>query len=294
VTAEVEVEVEAYDDATTFLGVATGFLESRPVEHNLILSLLHFGAGTGAPARYWLARDDGGPLGVAMQSPLDEPALVTPMPVPAVRAIVDRMAAAGVAVPGVAGEAGTAAAFAGYWSEAFRGGARPGLGMRLSLLGTLVRPAGIPGGLRPATRADLSLVVEWGHAFADEVGEHRAPEAMIARRVDAGHLWLWEVDGAPVCLIGRTDPVAGVVRVGPVYTPAERRGCGYAAVGVGEVSATVVAAGGRCILYTDLDNPTSNGVYRRLGYAAVSEVLRYDLAPGRSVGPAPIAPGPNP
>jgi len=34
-------------------------------------------------------------------------------------------------------------------------------------------------------------------------------------------------------------------------------------------------AGFRCILYTDLANPTSNSIYRRIGYRAVAEGLRY-------------------
>jgi predicted GNAT family acetyltransferase len=29
------------------------------------------------------------------------------------------------------------------------------------------------------------------------------------------------------------------------------------------------------MLYTDLANPTSNSIYRRIGYRAVAEVLRY-------------------
>jgi predicted GNAT family acetyltransferase len=45
--------------------------------------------------------------------------------------------------------------------------------------------------------------------------------------------------------------------------------------GVAAVSAGVLAAGRRCILYTDLGNPTSNSVYRRIGYRAVVECLRY-------------------
>jgi predicted GNAT family acetyltransferase len=40
----------------------------------------------------------------------------------------------------------------------------------------------------------------------------------------------------------------------------------------------VLEAGQRCILYTHLGNPTSNGVYRRLGYQAVAESLRYEFS----------------
>ena len=46
---------------------------------------------------------------------------------------------------------------------------------------------------------------------------------------------------------------------------------------VGFVSRQMVDAGLRCVLYTDLDNPTSNSVYRSLGYRAISENVRYEF-----------------
>ncbi|MEX2660100.1 MAG: GNAT family N-acetyltransferase, partial [Acidimicrobiales bacterium] len=75
-----------------------------------------------------------------------------------------------------------------------------------------------------------------------------------------------------------SPPVAGVTRVQAVYTPEERRGCGYASACVAAVSEVALAAGRRCILYTDLGNPTSNGIYRNIGYQAVAEALRYRFA----------------
>jgi predicted GNAT family acetyltransferase len=41
------------------------------------------------------------------------------------------------------------------------------------------------------------------------------------------------------------------------------------------VSARAQRDGATCILYTDLGNPTSNSVYRSLGYTAISEIVRY-------------------
>ena len=56
----------------------------------------------------------------------------------------------------------------------------------------------------------------------------------------------------------------------------------YAGACVAALSARVLAAGQRCILSTDRANPTSNAVYRRLGYRAVSEGLRYEFMPRRT------------
>lgn len=55
----------------------------------------------------------------------------------------------------------------------------------------------------------------------------------------------------------------------------DRRDRGYASALVADVSDFVLTRGDRCILYTDLDNPTSNSIYRALGYRAVAEALKY-------------------
>lgn len=73
-------------------------------------------------------------------------------------------------------------------------------------------------------------------------------------------------------------PVAGVVRIGPVFTPPELRGRGYAGVAVAELSRRLLHAGNRaCMLYTDLANPTSNSVYQRIGYRPVLDAQQLDF-----------------
>jgi predicted GNAT family acetyltransferase len=62
-------------------------------------------------------------------------------------------------------------------------------------------------------------------------------------------------------------PAAGVARVGPVYTPPGWRRRGYGAA----VAATAARSGLRSgvteiVLYTDLANPTSNSIYRAIGF----------------------------
>jgi predicted GNAT family acetyltransferase len=73
-------------------------------------------------------------------------------------------------------------------------------------------------------------------------------------------------------------PTVGVVRVQYVYTPPERRGFGYATGCVEHMSRVHVARGLQCVLYTDLGNPTSNSIYRNIGYEAISETLVYGFA----------------
>jgi predicted GNAT family acetyltransferase len=80
-------------------------------------------------------------------------------------------------------------------------------------------------------------------------------------------------------MAGRTAKVGGMVRVDPVYTPAHLRGHGYAAAVTTEVSRAALATGAEeVVLYTDPGNPTSNALYRRLGYVPITELAGYDFS----------------
>ena len=135
--------------------------------------------------------------------------------------------------------------------------------------------------MRPADHADRALLLEWVEAFATEVlhesvsgdaglRHERSVDARLAGG-DAGFA-LWEADGRPVSLVGFGGPTPNGIRIGPVYTPPEHRGRGYASALTAEVSAQQLAGGRRfCFLYTDLGNPTSNAIYMRIGYERVCD-----------------------
>src|SRR5689334_3388255 len=106
---------------------------------------------------------------MAMQSPLTFRAAVTPVPLDAVGALVDAMAAEVPALPGIAGEAATAASFAGAWTERLGSAANPIEGQRIYRLDDVIAPVGVAGRLRSAGPDDLDLVIEWFEAFHAEV-----------------------------------------------------------------------------------------------------------------------------
>ena len=73
-----------------------------------------------------------------------------------------------------------------------------------------------------------------------------------------------------------------MVRVGPVYTPPELRGRGYAGAATAAASQAALDAGVRqVVLYTDLANPTSNALYQRLGYRPVEDRVIFSFTPAR-------------
>jgi predicted GNAT family acetyltransferase len=191
-------------------------------------------------------------------------------------AMVDAIAATSeVSLPGVNGEAATAAGFAGHWSERRKSAATPFQGNRLYELLEAGEATGIDGKLRQALSRDRGLMIHWTRAFQTEIGEpNDDTEVRVDRGLAAGQLWFWD-DGEAKSMAVARKPIEGVVRVSGVYTPAENRKCGYAAAWVYALSKHMRDAGFRCVLYTDLANPTSNSIYRRIGYRAVAEVLRY-------------------
>ncbi len=264
------------EDPAFALSRAGVFLSSRPVLHNLVLSILHARVAHADPGRYWIAIQGDNAVGVVVQSPLTFPATLTPMEPPVATAMADAIAEAGVALPGINGEAATAASFAGQWSERSKSAATPFQGNRLYELLELGEVHGIEGRLRQADPKERSLMILWARAFQHEIGESADDtELRVDRGLAAGQLWLWDLSGDAVSMAVSRESVHAVVRLSGVYTPVEKRRHGYAAACVHALSKQLGDAGYRCILYTDLGNPTSNSIYRRIGYRAVAEALRY-------------------
>ena len=278
------VTVHVTDDAREADAAAGAFLAAKPVDHTVPLSLLADRIVHDRPGRYWWATRGADVVGFALRTPPSFHASVVPMDGETADAIADRLAVDDDAppLPGVIGEAATAARVTGRWTERTRCGATPAEGQRLYRLGTLTEPTGVPGELRTATTDDLPLLVDWLRAFDRDTGMPATggrPEDMLLPRIEAGRMWIWDDDGA-ACMATATPPAGGVTRVGAVYTPDDRRRRGYAGATVGRVSGELLANDPEvdvCTLFTQLSNPTSNAIYRRLGYEAVGEITRYDF-----------------
>lgn len=145
----------------------------------------------------------------------------------------------------------------------------------------------VEGRCRVATLDDIDLVERWSHDFSAFIeGQASTPsqndrDALIAK-VKSGKMSLWCVEDVVVAMAGHASPVdtpTGLVtRVGPVFTPEPLRNHGYGAAVTAALSATLLDGGSRVMLYTDATNPTSNGVYQRIGYERVDQVAQFNLA----------------
>lgn len=151
------------------------------------------------------------------------------------------------------------------------GPVRRRMDQRLFRLDALCPPPDPAGGARRATVDDRELLVSWWYAFAAEADMSMVDvEGHVDRIIAAGHGWLWQ-DADPVSFAARRPVLAGCSRLGPVYTPRDRRGRGYGSAVTAAASADVLGEGATPVLFTDLANPTSNALYQRLGYRPVDD-----------------------
>jgi GNAT superfamily N-acetyltransferase len=278
-------------DVSAFLTAAGGYLRRERARNTVLLTV---GEQLRAnPARYsgqpadgaapgpsgqplfgWWA-DQAGAVGGAFLHTPPHPLLLTAIPSEVAASLATALADRPLS--GVNGYLESARAFAATWLAAAGGGpAAERRRMRLYRLGELSWPDPAPeGAARVAAGSDAPLLTRWFTAFADEVHDIGAGEdhaAVVRERLGYGGIVLWEAAGRAAAFAAVTRPVAGMVRVGPVYTPPALRGRGYASAATAEASRRARAAGAEeVLLYTDLANPTSNSIYQRIGYRAVED-----------------------
>jgi ribosomal protein S18 acetylase RimI-like enzyme len=265
-------------DPRLAIGQVGELLAADPVGHNVVGTKLADAIRYGEPGRYWIGLVDGIPAGVAVQQPTDTPLAVAPMPAELVAAIADAVDAGNVALPGVFGPAATASRFAEAWGGLRKVDPVPTSEERLYELRDLRFPEGVTGALRHAAEGELELLLSWLPGFEADAGWAGSNPAavFVTRRLAAGDVWVWD-DNGPVSMAARTETVTGVSRIQAVNTPPEHQRRGYASAGVAALSASVLAAGSRCVLSANVNNVTANSVYQRLGYRAISDVRRYQL-----------------
>lgn len=270
------IAVHSTSDPALALAAGAPLLLSRPDHNNIILSVLGERSARPEDGRYWWACRGDLVVGFAMQSSPGSRAVVAPAEQEVVVALADTMAVDAPDLPGVMAEADPAATFAGRWVEVRHVPARPVEAHRLHRMQTIRHPDGVPGAFRSAGPADRPVLLVWTAAFQKDIeSDPFDPSAFVDRALVAGRLWLWEVDGEPVSMAAVKAMASGIARIALVYTPPEHRRRSYAAACVAALSAQVLRTGAGCVLHTQLRNPTSNSVYRRIGFVPLAEVLIY-------------------
>ncbi|WP_300013105.1 GNAT family N-acetyltransferase [Pseudonocardia sp.] len=272
------MRVTVHRRVAAFDAAAAPLYDADPVRHTLAETVLDRLRTTGAPQLLLTVARGGATVGAVVRE-AGRNAAVSALP-PAYAVAADEAAAA--ADPDLPGAVGPVAEVEAYARAVVaRTGARVEVVMRTRLfrLVALTEPGCVPGGARVAGPDDVDLIVRWQAAFAAEAVSALDPPAdprpglVESMGRGAGHL-LWEVEGEPVAYATARRPVAGMSRVGPVYTPPASRGRGYGSAVTAAATAWAGRAGAReVVLFTDLANPVSNAIYPRLGFRPVDDGL---------------------
>lgn len=204
----------------------------------------------------------------AMRTP-PFPLLTSPLGTGDAEPLVERWLELDPDIDGVSGVPDTAQRIAAAWERQTGGRARRTLREGMHVLEEVEdppRPA--PGKLRQPHPDERDLLVEWMRAFVTEAGltGGSQSEALVDARMRTRALLVWEHE-QPVSMLIVNPAVSGVVRLGHVYTPPAFRRRGYAGSAVAAASRRALSGGAaRCMLFTDLANPTSNKIYAEVGY----------------------------
>jgi RimJ/RimL family protein N-acetyltransferase len=272
-------------DAEEFAARTQRLLSSR-LECNLLatvlMTVLHGGHPEVTPLfAYGLAEGQEVTF-AAMRTP-PWPLLTSPLePADQAERLMELWLAEDSDVPSVSSVPNTTRAIAAAWARRTGGTTRCTMSEAMHALEEVrdpPRPA--PGALRVARSDERDLMIAWMVDFVGEAGVVGASQAagMVDGRMRHDGLLVWD-DGQPVSMIGVAPAVAGVVRIGPVYTPPPQRKRGYAGSAVAAASRRALACGAtRCTLYTDLANPTSNKIYAEVGYRRIGDWEEIALEP---------------
>lgn len=266
------------ENLAEFEAAAGDLLRSDPAQHTIALTALeamrqrgNAAFGDVAPAFGWHESVPAQTDGAFLQTP-PFPVLVAALPAGSGGALLESLRPHELARLNLPEAA--VAEVSERWSAKTGGSTAVQLRSRLHRLFQLTPPDPFPpGAARVADESDHDLLVRWLTAFhAQTAAISEDAERAVAGRLSYGGLTLWECGGEPVAMAGRTMTVAGVGRVAPVYTPSEHRNHGYGAAVTTAVTEQALSSGAAdVVLFTDAANPTSNALYRRLGYRPIGD-----------------------
>ncbi|MGD2060743.1 MAG: GNAT family N-acetyltransferase [Acidimicrobiia bacterium] len=273
------MEVVTCDNARRFRTLADPLLLENEAKNNLILGVT--GILVEDPMAFdrfhsWVVMSDGEPVAAGAVAGPNNLILGEARS----KQAVIRLAGATEGIRGVVGTVPWVDMFVAFRPEAARRTMRQGV----FELRQVTPPTNVTGHSRMARATDIDVLCDWFLAFQEEAIGHVEDAAGVRNRVVARietqtptfGTWVHEVDDELVAMSSHSGPTPSGIRLGAVYTPPHHRRHGYATAVVAAQSQWLLDSGHRfCFLYTDLANPTSNAIYRSIGYRQIAESAEY-------------------
>ncbi len=273
-----------FSNPADFLDLLLPQLEIQETANNLILGLafrlIHQPDLYPLPPFLAAVEQDGQPVAAALMTPPHHITLAgfTPDLDQAYSLLGQTLIHDAWPLPGVRAPAETARDFAIRWAELSGARVRPGQNLRAYELRQVIPARPVSGEMRLAEMIDIELAAQWTWEFTLEaMGEddRAAARRNVEFKIRARELYFWQ-DGRPVSMAAAIRPTRHGISVGAVYTPPAQRGRGYASALVAALSQQMLERGCRFVsLFTNLANPTSNKIYRDIGYRPMCDFDEY-------------------
>lgn len=274
------MRVVRHSNPTSFKQAAFPYLLQDEAIHNLLIGTVSRFEAIGFPEDAYFAHvenAEGEVVAVAMRTPPHGAVLSAIADEVAIPFLAQDYAVLYDTLPTVLGSADATKEFAFLWER--RSGQPYELDMEQGIyrLDTVIPVTNVSGEYCPATSNERDLLIDWCLAFNTEAldeGASRDDVAAVVDRkltnqvIDAFRIW-WD-GGKPVSMVASNRSTPNGISIGPVYTPKEFRGKGYASAATAAFSQELLDNGKKfCFLYTDMSNPTSNKIYQNIGYEFV-------------------------
>jgi uncharacterized protein len=260
----------SFDTAAAFEAAAGSWLARQERANNLVLSILKNAAQRADELRGWLAVDGDAPQLAFLQTP-PHYVLISEGEIGIAEWAADNINAD---LPGLVGPSEVASAFADRWSA--RTGRSAALHSEMTYytldrMDFFHRPS---GGMRRASPEEFDRLAPLAAAAARDMhlpAWEQLPsevEKRLCQRLGEGKQFVWEESASIRAIAGYSDTLGNAgARIGWVYTPPEFRGRGYGTAITGALAEFLLEKGQAWVaLFADNANPTSTGIYRRLGF----------------------------
>ena len=271
------MEWEMYSDAMAFAEQVEALLYKREDEYSLFIGILEQ-IKKGRYEEYYLgiAKTGGEIAAVCLMTPPHPLQLITFNGHAGLeKNIAEKLMDSGIWVDSIIGDRQTADAFVRAWSAKKGTVPKEVMNQGLYRADSVNRKlAKSPGAWRVASSKDMPLLEEWMLLFERETGIAASTPAEAARKIDEflerKEVFVWEDRGEVVSCMKKARPSKHGITVSFVFTPAKYRRRGYARTLVAEVTEELLEEYDFVMLYTDISNPTSNKIYREIGYEQIA------------------------
>jgi len=280
-TLEVSVDISHGNNADEFYENAKEFLKIKEAQNCLVIGITDSvrkdkNKYSSEEPIFLILKEESSIVGCALMTPPYH-LLITELTDRACENLSEYLIKNDITIPGVLGPKESAHKLANLYADKKKLKAKLKFEERVFQINKVIHPKESQGVLKFPQMDKLELLVEWGEEFCREA---QLPEQSLKRmrrnmvtRIEEGGISILEVDGKAVSMAGYAGKTPSGIRLGLVYTPHEFRNHGYASELTAKLSQHLLDHGNDfCFLLTDLSNPTSNSIYKKIGYEEVCDL----------------------